>query len=182
KFKKIKNPLSLIQLEKIVLDFNKISHHSLSLTGGEPLLQADFLKNFLPKIKKRKIKIYLETNGIYYKNLMKILPWIDIISMDIKLPSVSGESFLKEHYDFLTSAYLKELFIKIVVNSKLSLKELETAGGIIKKVNPEILVFIQPDCKEKLNIKELNIFYNILTKFVKEVRIVPQMHKFLKIN
>src|SRR5438552_2066329 len=38
--------------------------HSVSLTGGEPLLQADFLQEFIPHLRKLDAGIYLETSGV----------------------------------------------------------------------------------------------------------------------
>ena len=61
--------------------------HSLSLTGGEPLVQKDFIKDFLPLLKKHRIKTYLETNGVLPEELKEVVEGIDIIAMDIKLPS-----------------------------------------------------------------------------------------------
>lgn len=46
-------------VEKI-REYNLETIHSVSLTGGEPLLSAEFLKTFLPLTGK---KIYLETNA-----------------------------------------------------------------------------------------------------------------------
>src|SRR3989338_6029109 len=60
--------------------------HSASLTGGEPLLQADFIKEFIPLLKSAKLKIYLETSGVLFKELKRVVKDADIISMDFKLP------------------------------------------------------------------------------------------------
>jgi organic radical activating enzyme len=38
-------------------------YHSISFTGGEPLLQKDFLKQVLQLTQKEGYKNYLETNG-----------------------------------------------------------------------------------------------------------------------
>src|SRR3989338_2391423 len=38
-------------------------HHSVALTGGEPLIYAEFLGEFLRLLKKGGFKSYLETNG-----------------------------------------------------------------------------------------------------------------------
>ena len=85
-FKKLKNPVSVVQLIREISDLNEILHHSISLTGGEPLLHRAFLKEFLTEFKNLfpKIKIYLETNGTLIDELVLIMENIDIISMDIK--------------------------------------------------------------------------------------------------
>src|SRR5574344_2769605 len=51
---------SVEDLIEYIKKFNLKTIHSVSLTGGEPLLWADFLKSFLPLMNN---KIYLETNA-----------------------------------------------------------------------------------------------------------------------
>ena len=43
--------------------------HSISFTGGEPLVQTDFIKRFLPRLKAAWVTSYLETNGVFYEEL-----------------------------------------------------------------------------------------------------------------
>ena len=73
--------------------------HSVSLTGGEPLLHTDFIKDFAQKCP---LPIYLETNGTLCDELEKVIDNITYISADIKLPSVTGqrEMFLKHEKFF----------------------------------------------------------------------------------
>ena len=71
--------------------------HSVSITGGEPLIQVDFLKAFLTLLKKHKFTTHLDTNGTLPENLRALLPLIDIIAMDMKLPSSTRQkAFWKE--------------------------------------------------------------------------------------
>ena len=68
-------------------EVNKFSDvHSVSLTGGEPLLQIEFLKDFLPRVNK---KIYLETNATLADKFIEVKPFIDIVSADIKLEIIN---------------------------------------------------------------------------------------------
>ena len=60
----------------------KEGKNTISLTGGEPLLQVDFLKEILPVLKEKGKEIYLETNGMLVNNLIEVLDRIDIVSMD----------------------------------------------------------------------------------------------------
>ncbi len=64
-FKILNNPVGIDELCGTVDQFNNVKglNHSIAITGGEPLLQVDFLKNFFPKLKERGLTIYLETNG-----------------------------------------------------------------------------------------------------------------------
>ena len=65
-----------LELMKEIKDLDRSSgpHHSVSFTGGEPLLYWDFLRTFLKTFKKnRNFRSYLETNGTLTHELSKII-------------------------------------------------------------------------------------------------------------
>jgi 7-carboxy-7-deazaguanine synthase len=160
--------------------------HSLSLTGGEPLLQADFLSEFLGILKLNDYKIYLETNGILPEELAKIIDRVDIISMDFKLPSSTKAGiFWKEHEDFLKLAVKKQVFVKMVVTVDTKEPDIIAARSIIKKIKADIPVILQPSnvlpeqgCLENM----LNFKRDLTLYGIKDVRILPQMHKLAGIK
>ena len=68
-------------------------------------LHRDYLLKFLPELKKNNFSTYLETNGTLFGNLREVINFIDIIAMDIKLPSSTGKwDFWNEHAEFLKIA------------------------------------------------------------------------------
>jgi organic radical activating enzyme len=69
----------------------RFPHHSISLTGGEPLLQGRRVVALAEQMAERGWPIMLETNGTLTPTLRRILPWLTYVSMDLKLPSVDGE-------------------------------------------------------------------------------------------
>ena len=64
--------------------------HSVSLTGGEPLLQEAFLTALLPRLRDAGFKNYLETNGILWKSLIGVIEYGSVFAMVVKLPSSTG--------------------------------------------------------------------------------------------
>jgi len=103
----------------------------VSLTGGEPLLHHAFLKEWLPSARAR-FNIYLETNGIHYEHMREIAGLVDIVSMDIKLPSATGERpRWEEHRKFLSAAAGPALFVKAVVTRTTSDDDVATAARLI---------------------------------------------------
>ena len=121
-------------------------YHSLSLTGGEPLLQLDFFREFAQTLKRKNKIVYLETNGTLCQNLKKIIDYVDIIAMDFKLPSSAGmKSHWQEHKQFLTIAKKKEIFVKAVVNHGTLIEDIFSSINIIKEVNPETMFILQPE-------------------------------------
>jgi pyruvate formate lyase activating enzyme len=67
-------------------DFFIDSGGGVTLSGGEPVLQARFLEEFLPKLKDNGIHVTLETAGfVPWGDLERILPHLDLIYYDLKL-------------------------------------------------------------------------------------------------
>ncbi len=174
------NEYTPIELANIVNKRENI--HSVSLTGGEPLMEIEFLKEFLPLINK---KVLLETNGTLYKNLEKIIDKIDIVSMDIKLPSTSGNEDLfgvHKHFIDVAKNAEKEIYVKIVFDENITDKEIQTSINLGKERNT--LIILQPKMDgDVLNIKPdfiYEIYYKFIAKY-KNVRLIPQVHKFLNL-
>ncbi len=161
---------------------------SLEITGGEPLLHSDYIKNFLSEYN---YKAMLETNATLPENLRDLADVIDIVSMDIKLP----EHFLNE--DEWSDVYEKELqsieimednnikyYIKIVVSQTTSTKIIEDIiKDLLPRVNSDVEIILQPvspisSWKSKKNLFTLS---EIIGKNFK-VSIIPQIHKYMEIE
>jgi|SRR3989339_520131 len=190
KIENLKNSLSVSQLneliEKIVKNTGHL--HSISLTGGEPLLQVGFIKNWLPAVKNIiKLPIYLETNGTLPDYLAEIIELIDIVALDFKLPSASGgTAYWKEHAKALETAYLKELFVKVVFTKETKIKEIEEAASLVAKIDNNIPFILQPvtphgPIKHRPGMEEILAFHNIASRQLKNVRVIPQTHKLMGI-
>lgn len=171
------------ELNDYIQDFNLKAIHSISLTGGEPLLWSDFLSNFLPKLKN---KVYLETNATLKSDLEKIIDYVDVISADIKLPSVSGiENSFAVHDEFFKVAkkYNKEIFAKIVFDKNILCDEIAHCLKLAEKYS--LTLILQPKMTEdKITFdkeKILDIFNTFLTKYP-NTRLIPQVHKLMQIR
>lgn len=61
------------------------SQGGVTCSGGEPLLQDDFLAEFLPLCKENRISVCLDTTlNVEWKRVEKILPWTDLFLVDVK--------------------------------------------------------------------------------------------------
>lgn len=159
--------------------------HSLSITGGEPLLHAHFLQEFLELAHVYKIKVLLETNGTLPLALKMVIDNIDIVAMDIKLPSSTGCGvYWDEHVEFLRVAWGKDVFVKIVISSATTMKDIILAGEVIQRADPSVPVFLQPNHYEIGNgvIAKCIEYQSYFLNYLADVRIVPQVHKFMEIR
>ncbi len=174
------------ELKQYTEEFSLNTVHSISLTGGEPLIWADFLVEFLPVLKEgTKRKIYLETNATLKDNLEKIIGFVDVISADIKLSSSSGiENSFALHDEFFKVAkkYNKEIFAKIVFDENILENEIGNCVKLAQKYNLELI--LQPKTvDDKLSVKSekiLEIFNKFLLQY-QNTRVIPQVHKFLEV-
>jgi len=188
--KKFKNPATVPQLIDLVLSFEKPpANHSLVLTGGEPLLQVDFIKSFVPELRKSfKLPIYLETNGVLYDHLAEVIDLVDIIAFDIKLPSATGLSpYLKEHKKALETAYLKEVFVKIVFTRDTKAAEIDEAVKLIAEIDKKIPLVLQPvtpgaKIKHRPQPDQILAFQAIAKRKLEKVKVIPQTHKLMGVS
>jgi len=168
---------TVFELVDEINSFN--DYHSLSITGGEPLLQIDFLKDLLKLIKKQKQKVYLETNGTLPENLSEVIDYIDIIAMDFKLPSSTGlEPFWDKHQEFLGIAQEKETFIKAVIGTTTIVEDIYRTIKIIKDAERKTTLVLQPQNPLETTIKaKLEGFAQLCREEGLEAKVIPQMHK-----
>ena len=73
------------ELVKTILKYKNYfgDNGGVTFSGGEPLTQRDFLLETLKLCKKEKIHTCLDTSGVG-KNYEEILPYVDLVIMDIK--------------------------------------------------------------------------------------------------
>lgn len=153
-----------------------------AVTGGEPLLQADFLAQLLAdRVWPR--PVLLETNGMMPEALRTVLSRIDVVSMDIKLPSNSGErAFWEQHARFLALAGDKA-YVKVLVDAATDAADVERAASL---VGDRAAVFLQPITAENgrvdITAARLERFYTAARRHVADLRILPQTHKMLAIQ
>jgi len=161
----------------------KNKYRFISFTGGEPLLQVDFLKQIMALTHKSRFKNYLETNGTMADALAEVIDYVDIISMDLKLPSSTGmkENLWAKHRKFLKIASKKDTFLKAVISECTEENDLYTAINLIKEWGKGIVLVLQPNYYDdplKLEPK-LNKFKDACMEEGVIACIIPQMHKMM---
>ncbi len=159
--------------------------HSISFTGGEPLLQKDFLKEVLSMTSQCGYKNYLETNGTLPGELRDVIDHVDLLSIDLKLPTSSGMGLLWGlHRRFLEIARKKENFIKIVVCAGTSEEDLRYALSLIKEVSPASILVMQPNSYERNEevAQKLERFKQVCSEEKVTACVIPQVHKVIGVK
>lgn len=159
--------------------------HSVSLTGGEPLLENSFLKEFLPLVREAGLgKIYLETNATLSKKFSEIAQYIDIVSADIKLESATGIKGLNNRHDeFFAACSGVETYAKIVFDGEITDTEIQETAELAKKYELEVVLSpMMIGRKMSVDSEFITNVHNKYLHFYERVRVIPQVHKFLDVE
>lgn len=155
-----------MSLESIMKKIRQIGCRHVCLTGGEPLAQKDAPK-LIEAILEDGYHLVLETNGAMP---LDELPCVEnlTISMDIKCPS-SGESekMLFENIEILGPTDQ----LKFVIQDD---DDYRYAKEIIVKYSPKCEVIFTP-----VGGKDLRALAEKVLKERLDVRVLPQLHKFI---
>lgn len=190
-FDSVANPLSADALLTLLNEMSPPGsfHDDLFITGGEPLLQADFLAEFLPEARKQlTLPIHLETSGDLVVPFIKIIDYIDHVLMDIKLPSVTGEPETWEaHQRFMEKIGANEMdaTIKLVVSADTSEQDLTESIELITATNTCAHVVLQPMTtalktdRAPTAKQVLDWQAKMATTLGHGVRVIPQCHKLM---
>ncbi len=179
------NPLGPDDLLAALLRERLTDHHSVSFTGGEPLLWADFLAPLARDIKSHGGHTYLETNGTLPTALPSLLPHTDFISMDWKLPWATGSDWGATHQEFLRLCRGKALQVKAVCAAATTDGEVEAMAQRVGEIDRDIPLVLQPatspDGHLEIGWGRLAALEQLCAHFLKEVRMIPQVHKLLNL-
>jgi organic radical activating enzyme len=185
-FSTVENPVHCEQVVALIAGWTRSwpgIHHSISVTGGEPLMHGEPLRDWLPELR-RLLPIHLETNGTLPGALAPLIAHLDYIGMDIKLPSASGcPALWEEHQQFLEIASQTGVYVKVVMDTSTEDWEIERSCEIIAGVDRAIPLVLQPMTLPDgtISISSLRTLelQKIAGSRLNEVRVIPQTHKFM---
>ena len=165
--------------------------YKVNFTGGDPLVQSEAVVEMAKFVQAKNIPTYIESSCYDSQKFSQVLPHINYIKIEFKTPD--SEFVDPKHYSKLLENELqclnhavnsqKTTYIKVVISSKTQLEPfkdlLEKIFGAISKT--QIAGFIiQPSYGiAEPSLKQLFSFYDTVYPYYNEVRIVPQLHKFI---
>ncbi len=147
------------------------------------MLHSAFLKMLLPYFRGYGYKVHLDTNGTLPDKLKEIIDFVDVVAMDIKLPSSTRDKeFWEEHREFLMTAKTKNAFVKMVITGETTEADLNKAVDLIESIDKTIPLILQPVSKvrdfDKVPDNAVLIkWQKAALRKLKDVRIIPQLHK-----
>ncbi|MGD2106663.1 MAG: 7-carboxy-7-deazaguanine synthase QueE [Nitrosopumilaceae archaeon] len=175
-----------------LIDSNlKNQTYKVNFTGGDPLVQYQAVAELAKHVKNKKIPTYLESSCFDSKKFDYILPFIDIVKIEFKtkdsefVDSKHYEKLIANTMDCLKSSISskKITYIKIVVSSKTNLNDFgDLVTNIFNSISKNQIdgFVIQPTygiAEPSLDL--LLKMYDVVYPFYNEVKVVPQLHKFI---
>jgi 7-carboxy-7-deazaguanine synthase len=154
----------------------------VSLTGGEPLLHADFIRTL-----DIEYPLYLETNAGFPQKAREIKDIIAIASCDIKLPehdcTDNYSQLLKNEIE--TISILNETaktFVKVIIMPQTTKQSLSLAIEGVKSIDRNIPFILQPvTSNKKVTSPLLFELMDFAGEKLNDVRAIPQTHKMMNL-
>ncbi len=173
--RELENPVDLGYIQRVIDTSERI--HSVSFTGGEPLLYAEFIS----QLEKTRV-FYLESN-MTLPEKAKLVRNFDIVAGDLKIREAVRENFDEIYertvktYRILKNSRKRLTFSKIVLPEKFDEDVVVScAMGIMDYVRCFVL---QPvfgsDVQNILKLQEKMLEF-------KDTRVIPQTHKYMGVR
>lgn len=162
---------------------------AVSLTGGEPLVHADFIQKLAPVLRSEGRRVHLETAAVHARELEKVILQLDHVSADLKLASTmeSGE-FLDSHRRFLQICADAgvDTCVKCVITPAVTDREFEAALELVASLQRDWLFVVQPATpmrSERTAVApaRLDALFSAARRRLPRARVLPQVHRALGI-
>ncbi len=178
-FSKDKRKYSIDDVLNEIEPYKNAPLHSISITGGEPLLYAKYFTELIPKLP---APAYLETNATLPDKLREVKSLFTYFAVDYK-PGYEDafDHFMEQLYDH------PGCFVKYILLNHFNESDLHTAGQLLAKRNPNIPFIIQPvtpfaDVTEPAPESEIQRGFSIISHYLSNVRVIGQTHKLINVK
>ena len=163
----------------------------VNFTGGDPLVQHKAVARMARHIKMLNIATYLESSCFDSKRFDHILPYIDYTKIEFKTPDSefvpsSNHATLQENamrcLEHATT-HPGVVYIKVVVSDKTSPDYIQDlADEVFQRISSDSIsgFVIQPTWGvAQPSLESLLKMYDSVYPLYEQVRVVPQMHKYI---
>lgn len=168
------NPVSVEETLEVLGSFDP--HPSVSFTGGEPVLQAEFVREVALGARAMGMSTYLDTSGTLAHRLKVVADAIDVFAFDVKLPSCEGVRMdWEDTRRCLELARGREAFVKIVVLKETREEEVAQAASIVPAEMPIVLQLVTP-VRCGMEPPDGETLARLRRACGREVIVLPQLH------
>lgn len=166
--------------------------HSISFTGGEPLLQHEFVGEIARKLKECGFLTYLETNGTFPVRLQEVARVFDFVAIDIKLPSHFQDMSIERYKQILNRELCSILvsyderiitFAKMVICRSTTYIEVEEVCQELEdEIGDRAIPLILQPCTatngvDEPTFEQLVKMSEIASSYIRSVYVLPQIHR-----
>ena len=124
-----------------------------------------------------------------FARLARVLPWVAIVSFDVKCPSNTGERARWDEHDAcfrMAVAAGREVYVKMPVDEGTAPEEVERGARLVAEAAPGAPLFLTPltePTTPRLTIGAgtLERLHALASRVHPDVRVLPQLHKVLGI-
>ncbi len=182
---------SVEEVKEIISKNLQPNTYKINFTGGEPLVQDEAVVELAKFVRQKGLRVYLESSCYDAARFSKVLPYIDICKVELKLRDsriVNEKQYrnlLKNELECLSRAVssCKSTYIKIVVTNSSNLNEFkDIVREVFRITKPSELAgfIIQPSYRvDEPTLDVLFGFYDAVYPTYDQVRVVPQLHKII---
>lgn len=179
------SPEGLVEL--LSREYPLASLHSVSFTGGEPMIHHEFLVRASEILTGTGIRVFVETNGTLAEGLDRLVPIVSFWSVDLKVSRAWGldEGVLSLHEKFVSLLRPEKSYLKLVVSPKDSPARLCSLfnGGQFRRFRLAIQPYADPGTEPSVyELSTMLEWVEGLSGYFSQVRWIPQLHKLLRIS
>jgi len=171
----------------------------VSLTGGEPLVFPDFVREFGRGIRAKGMRLHLETAAVDPKALAACIEQVDHLSADYKLPETlgtpadgvplaTGQGYGEVHCQCVEVALRRgaSVDVKVVLTDRVTDLGIERVLADLSPVREKMLLVLQPvtpfgAITRTVARADLERYLATAVRAGFDVRVLPQVHKTLQV-
>ena len=189
-----KNPATLDDVASAFERLRAQEYRFVSVTGGEPLLQAEAVGAIADLVRDITPRLLLETHGLAVDGMKLVRDRVDVVSMDWKLGkdvrwadadanAAPESSFHERHEQFLATARETcEVYVKVVVTVETQADELEEVAERIRNIDAEVPLILQPvtpmgRVRQSPGADQMLPLMRACEAVIADVRVIPQTHR-----
>ena len=181
----VRNPMDRGTLDRWVRTLDEAAgpHHAVALTGGEPLLFAEYLRPLATGWRERGLTVLLETGGHRPLDLERMLDCVDVVMADVKIESSAGVATEPETARaFLKIASRKECAAKLVVSAETTEAEVRDVAALVPKDVPLVLQPVSGARFHPPGGEHLLALQRAAMRIHRATRVIPQTHRALHVR